>query len=217
MPSRSRIRARDRMLPEIDLLIAAHQELRKGKKGPDNQNSILRSSIVLLCAVWEIYCESVIVECNFKLMRAFTDVRKIPESIQKQIVQEVHNENVWKSEPLRLAGNGWKRVTIDLVREKTRSLNTPKSDNLEMLFLQCLGLKGIAKSWACSGHEIDKLVRLRGSIAHQGTMAEKVLPATAKHYRAIISSAISATDDALYDYLKKPELLAKAPWQKTKK
>ena len=104
MPSRARIRARDQMLPQIDLLLEAHKELRKGKKGPDNHNSIVRSAIVLLCAAWKIYCEAVTREAKLKLLRAVDDVGKLPESVQKQLVQAVHHENVWKFRSLKV---GW--------------------------------------------------------------------------------------------------------------
>ena len=101
------------------------------------------------------------------------------------------------SDPLKLAGNGWKRVQIDLVKAKTLSLNTPKSENINQLLGQCLGLKEVSGYWPCSGTEVDKLVRLRGSIAHQGTMADKVPRETAAHFRSVIGQTISATDDAL--------------------
>jgi len=67
MLSKARIKARDRMLPEIGKLLDAHTELRKGKRGPDNHNSILRSSLLMLCATWELYCENLAFEAAMKL------------------------------------------------------------------------------------------------------------------------------------------------------
>lgn len=217
MPSRSRIVARDKMLPEVEMLMDAHSTLRKGKKGPDNHNSVLRSSIVMLCATWELYCESVVAEVAFKILKKIEKVDVLPEAIKKQLIQAVYHENVWKSDPLKLAGTGWKLVHIEIVRMKCRELNTPKSENLDDLFKQCLGFKDISKCWSYGSGEIDKLVRLRGSIAHRGSDAEKVSRETAAHFKSVISKSISETDDALYDYLKLPHFLNAAPWQKTAK
>lgn len=205
------------MLPEIQMILDAHKALRTGKKGPDNHNSVLRSSIVMLCATWELYCESVVFESAAKILRAVSKVDSLPEAIKKQLILSVHHENVWKSEPLKLSGNGWKVVHLELVRGKCKDLNTPKSEQLDQLFQQCIGIKEISKSWTHGANEIDRFVRLRGSIAHRGSDSEKISSGEALHYKSLIAKTISDTDDALYDYLRQAQFLNKVPWQKTAK
>ena len=217
MPSRARINARDRTLPEVQMLIESHSELRKGKKGPDSHNTLLRSAIVILCASWELYCEQVAVEATFKIMRSLRLVEGLPEAIKKQLMLQVHDENVWKSTPLRLAGNGWKIVHINCVNQKCKDLNTPKAANIDQLFLHSVGLKDVSKSWSHGADEIDRLVRLRGAVAHRGADSDRVTKETVSHFKSVISKSISETDDALYDYLRQPSFVGKAPWQKTKK
>lgn len=217
MPSKARINARDRMLPEIERIILAHRTLRKGKKGRDDQKSILRSAVLMLCGTWELYCERVVLEAAFKIARCISDHSGLPEAIEMQLKQEVHHEIWQKSDPMRLAGSGWRIEYVKIVNRKCRKLNTPKSANLDDLFKQCLGLKNISKTWGEPSSEIDQFVSLRGEIAHRGSDSAGVSRDEASHYKHLISKVISATDDAIYDHLKKTDLLGKAPWQKTGK
>lgn len=215
MPSRARMAARDKMLPEVARLIASHGELRRGKSGPDPHNAILKSSILMLCAIWELYCETVLEEAVRKLLESKNDATELPEAIKKQLVQEVHNENVWKSEPLKLTGLGWREVHLNVVKSRCAAFNTPKPDQLDDLFKKMLGLKDISKNWSICRSEVETFVTLRGEIAHRGTDANNVTRDRATHWKSVISRTITETDNAIYDFLKKSENLNKAPWQKT--
>ncbi|WP_167648299.1 HEPN domain-containing protein [Mameliella alba] len=205
------------MIPEVDRLIASHKEIRNGKKGPDPHNAILKSSIIFLCATWELYCESVLIESVKKIVESNTAPDNLPDALKVQLRLAVHDENVFKSTPLKLAGSGWKGVLVDCVKGSCDRFNTPKPKPLDELFKKCIGLKNVSAHWTHGAEEVDKFVRLRGEIAHRGTDSRNVSRATATHYKSVISKAIRDTDDTIYDYLKKPNLLGKAPWQKTKK
>lgn len=205
------------MLPEVERLVASHKELRKGKKGPDPHNAILKSSVLLLCAIWELYCEAVLEEAVEKLLNSKENVTELPEAIKTQLIQAVYDKNVWKSDPLKLAGFGWRDVHMKIVGDKCAAFNTPKPTPLDDLFKKMLGLKEISKSWSTSNGEIEGFVTLRGEIAHRGTDASSVSREKATHYKAMISKTITETDDAVYDFLKLAENCGKAPWQKTSK
>lgn len=141
MPSKARIVARDNMIPEVVKIIEAHRLLRVGNRGRDPHKSILRSSILLLCATWEVYCEAVLEECVEKLVLSKSDPTQLPMDMQNQLKAAVHNENFLKSSPLRLAGDGWRRVYRDEVYSACRRFNTPKSEKLNDLFKKWLGVK----------------------------------------------------------------------------
>ncbi|MBF9051293.1 hypothetical protein GTA62_08315 [Roseobacter sp. HKCCD9010] len=205
------------MIPEVGLLIASHTELRRGKKGRDPHNSILKSSVMMLCAIWELYCESVLEEAVAKLLEAKSDPQTLPDAIKGQIKQAVYHENVWKSDPLSLAGFGWRDVHLRIVKERCASFNTPKPKQLDDLFKKMLGLKELSKSWTVQPSEIENFVKLRGEIAHRGTDAANVPRDDAIHYKVMISKTISETDDAIYDFLRAEENTGRAPWQKTSK
>lgn len=217
MPSSARRNARDRMLPEIGRIIEAHHKLRKGKRGRDEHKSILRSSVMMLCATWELYCENLAMEATIKLARGISNVHALPKAVQLQIVQYVHHEQAVKSGALRLSGDGWRAIYARVVKHSISSFNSPKSGNLDKLFIQAIGLRKISESWSHSAHEIDGFVRMRGEIAHRGSEAKAIGREEAAHFKAMISKTISETDNAVYDHLKNTALLGKAPWQKTAK
>ncbi|WP_461478897.1 HEPN domain-containing protein [Pararhodobacter aggregans] len=205
------------MLPEVGRIIEAHVMLRKGCRGPDPHKSILRGSVLMLCAAWEVYCESVLVEAVDKILQKKIDPLELPKDMQGQLRAAVHDQDVFKSQPLKLAGFGWRTVYKDEVASACSRFNTPKSDRLNDLFKKWLGIKEIAKSWSYGAKEIDRFVSLRGEIAHRGGDSESVTREEAIHFKAIVAKSIQETDNAIYEYLKDPALLAAAPWQRTSK
>ncbi len=84
----------------------------------------------MLCAVWELYCEDVLVEAVQKVTDVISKPDRLPQSVQKQLIQAVHHENVWKSDPLRLAGKGWKKEYLKIANAACRRFNTPKPEML---------------------------------------------------------------------------------------
>ena len=217
MPSQARIVARDNMLPEVGRIVEAHTELRKGCRGRDTHISILRGSILLLCATWEVYCESVLEEAVNKILKMKSDPYDLPKDMQSQLIAAVHDPVMIKSQPLKLAGIGWRAVYEQEVSNACARFNTPKSDRLNDLFKKWLGMKVISDCWSCGSQAIDEFVSLRGEIAHRGGDAQRVSRDDVTRLKAMITRSILETDDAIYKYLKSPDLLGVAPWQKTTK
>ena len=79
------------MLPEVSRIIDGHTRRRKGQKGPDPDKSILRASVLMLCATWELYCESLLMESVDKLLQRFSDPSDLPQDMQGQLKAAVHN------------------------------------------------------------------------------------------------------------------------------
>jgi len=203
------------MMPEVRRLVEAHKILREGSKGPDPHNAVLKSAVVFLCATWEIYCESVALEAATKISEAKIDPQELPEAMQWQIKVLVHDADVQKSKPLSLAGDGWRKVVVEVAEKFCDALNTPKSKPIDELFQKSIGLKKLSGSWTHCRSEIDSFGAVRGDIAHMGADAPKVSKEEILHYLSIISKSITDTDNAVYDHLKHANLLGKAPWQKT--
>ena len=215
MPSQARILARDKMIPEVQRLIESHKELRQGRRGRDPYNAILKSSVVMLSATWELYCEAVLCEAASKIIEHHQGPDTLPEAIKAELKNAVHHTEAVKSEPLKLAGDGWRTVYRDHVSDACARFNTPKTENLDRLFKRYIGLRNLSGKWHHTGVEIDKFVTTRGESAHRGTDAENVSRTDATHFKAMIFRTISDTDDALYEYLKKKQITGRAPWQKT--
>jgi hypothetical protein len=214
MPSRARIIARDKMLPEVGRIIEGHATLRRGNPGPDPHNAILKSGMIFLCAVWEIYCEDVLIESVKKVLEHFDDPRKLPQAVQMQMVIATHHEKFAMSRAMELAGNGWKDVHLEATRNAVRSLNTPSPAKIDKLFKVHLGTKP-SDSWTHNSSDIDEFIRVRGEIAHRGTDAKRITRSELKRDKDMISKLIKDTDEHLYDFLRGQKMLGRVPWQKT--
>jgi hypothetical protein len=151
----------------------------RGKRGKHFE-SLNKSAAVLLCAAWEIYVETVIMECVDRNLEAATVPTEMLKSLQKLTQAHVRNgkvENAWQS----VAGEGWKDLTRSLAQSRVGGLNTPKPGPITELMDGVLGIDDIKDNWSWHKNPIgtpaDKLkafVSLRGGIAH-GEQLEQTL------------------------------------------
>lgn len=153
MPSKARTLAKDKMLPEVRRLLESHAELRKGSKGPDPHNTVLKSAVVFLCATWEYYCENVALEAVKKIAGSDIKPADLPDAIKWQLKLSVYDADLNKSNPLNLAGDGWKEVLVGVGEKYCEALNTPKSKPIDKLFQKCIGLKKVSERWSNSRYE----------------------------------------------------------------
>src|SRR5205823_4502391 len=92
---------------EVDSLLKIHERLTGVERGYRPGMEVLnKSALVLLCAIWEAYCEDVADEALRHLIARSPDPSALPKVLQKHIAKELkaepHELAVWK-----LAGSGW--------------------------------------------------------------------------------------------------------------
>ncbi len=100
------------------------------------------------------------------------------------------------------------RVTMDqlqsrltrLQEQRNRRLNTPKSKNIDELFLTATGIADISHSWkwhkmtpSQARNKLDKYVTLRGEIAHRGTASRSCKKQQVEDYFAFVKRLASKT------------------------
>jgi hypothetical protein len=175
----------DKNCEDIDRLLEVHTSLTGTGPGRRRQVEVLhKAAIVLVTAFWEAYCEDVAAEALSHLVQHSPDASKLPTELKKQIVKELGDDAnqlaVWQ-----LADTGWKQVLnsrlVRLREERNRRLNTPKTAQIDELFVKALGVNKISSRWYWSGmsvqtasDKLDRYVALRGSIAHRGTAVGSV-------------------------------------------
>src|ERR1700761_9097270 len=109
----------DRALDDVDNVLWFHEDAGgqgQGKRGRHVQ-SLNKSAAVLLCAAWEIYIETVIIECVERNLQTATAPNEMLRSLQKltqRHIREGKVENAWQS----VAGEGWKELTRSLARSR---------------------------------------------------------------------------------------------------
>ena len=163
---------------DVERLMEIHGDLAGDAPGRKRGVEVLnKSAIVLMCAVWEAYCEDLAAEAVEHLVDHAEDATALPEALLKTIAAELESDKndlaIW-----RLAGDGWKTILrsrlADITKRRNRSLNTPKSANIDALFEEAVGLAKVSASWqwrnvtaAKARTKLDGYVNQRGDVAHR--------------------------------------------------
>jgi hypothetical protein len=190
---------------DVQRLLALHQKEGGSDVGRRwGLQALNKSAIVLICAFWEAYCEDLAAEGMRHLVKRGRDHEALSVELRKQIARELegdtHELATW-----RLAGDGWRTVLSErlkrLQQERNRRLNTPKSDQIDDLFRQVLGVEKISKCWrwhnvsaASNRKRLDEYVSLRGEIAHRGEALAGVQKKQAVAFLKHIDQLVEATD-----------------------
>jgi hypothetical protein len=178
MPSKAR-QAFDRNAEDIDRLLEIHQGLGGDARGRRFKLEVLnKSAVVLITAIWEAYCEDLAAEALEHMVTHLKDASALPKVLKKRIAKELKADAneiaVWQ-----LADAGWKAKIkarlVALAEERNRKLNTPKSESIDQLFSDAIGLPVVSVAWRwkkmtsdTAKKKLDDYVTLRGAIAHRG-------------------------------------------------
>lgn len=84
-----------------------------------------------------------------------------------------------------LADDGWRKLLQDrlllLQVARNRTLNSPKTEQINALFYQAVGASDVSRAWywpsmnaARAAEKLDDFVTLRGEVAHRGAAAAGV-------------------------------------------
>ena len=203
MPSKAR-KAFDQSADDVTRLIAIHTDL--GGKGPGRryQLEVLnKSAIVLITAIWEAYCEDIAEEAIEHFVNSVSSATELPKELKKSIATRLKNAQhelaVWD-----LADDGWKTVVRsrlkELTAERNWNMNTPKSQNVDQLFADAIGLHSISHAWKWpkmtpdrARKKLDTFVALRGAIAHRGKSAATCRKAQVNDYFKHVKRLVGKT------------------------
>lgn len=213
MPSDSFLAFKNNLV-DVDRLIADHAKLHNGSPGKKGLGHITRSGVVMLCAAWELYAESVLVEALEYLAEKCQSPDALPLEVRKELAKHVKNA---KNElrPLALANDGWRDVLIAHSKQWCAALNTPKAGPLDDLFKKFLGVPSLSSSWTCGAVTLNAFVGVRGDIAHRGRHANYVKLDGLKNYRGLIAASAVETDNAVSAHLVAIAPGGKKPWKAT--
>jgi hypothetical protein len=193
---------------EVDRLQAIHSQITTPGPGRKYEVEIIhKSSIVLLVACWEAFVEDLAsVALDFMIAKA-KDHSIFSKDVLNRIASNHQGEKVWE-----LAGQGWKTALRDnqkLVLAKTvGALNTPKAHQIDELFLKTIGLSDLSGCWYWPGGTVerntkylDKLVTLRGSIAHRVKATTSVRKKDVLLYKEFIGRIAIRSHNRVGDFL----------------
>ena len=213
MPSQSFQSFKNNLI-DVDRLRQAHTALHNGAQGRKGLGHITRSGVVMLCASWEHYCESLLRESANYLCSQLASPLELSKDVQKEISKAVR-ESLHELKPLHLSGDGWKKVYQDHANVLLNALHTPKSGKLNDHFKRLLGVEKISIAWTLGENILDNFVSVRGDIAHQGRHANYVTINDLNTYRDQVRQYAVETDNAISAYLKSATNKPSKPWNIT--
>lgn len=192
----------------------AHGILSNGTPGKKGLGHITRSGVVMLCAAWERYNESVLIEGANYFSKEIRDPNNLPLNVRKHL-SSITKKSSHELKPMELAGDGWRTLFVSVVRDETASLNTPKSEKLKTLYDRLLGVPDVSSFWTIGARPIDDFLVARGDIAHKGRNSQYIAAGTLKFYIEMIEKLVSEHDNGLCDHLKLIANCAHQPWRRT--
>lgn len=195
-------------LAEVRRLMEIHATIAGPSVGAKHKVEVLnKSSIVLLVACWEAFVED-LAEVSFRLqLRRAKSPDVFPSKVltlaSKKLREDNDERRVWN-----LAGDGWKTVLRDyqeqVLKRYIGNFNTPKPKQIDDLFASLIGVSKVSKKWswhkckpAKARARLNKLVMLRGAIAHRVSAPRSVLKRDVKRAASFVERLAVATHNAV--------------------
>jgi hypothetical protein len=208
-------KAFDKNCLDIQRLLDIHARLTGTAPGRRSDVEVLnKSAIVLITAFWEAYCEDLAAEALRHLITAGKDASCVPVDLRKQVVKEFKQPGANELAAWNLADNGWRtllqaRLTT-LQAARNRNLNTPKTAEINQLFLRATGEPEVSRAWYWTSmtreraaQKLDDYVTLRGEVAHRGAAAAGVQKPVVEAYYNHVRRLVSKTGGRLNTHCRK--------------
>lgn len=142
---------------------------------------LVRSTYLFITACWESYIEDLCEEALSHLLSKTIKGRKWIRSVLKQ-----HRE------------------------ELIQDFNTPKSSNINKLYLAVIGLTDLSNSWQWSGMttqqsqaKLGTYIKIRGVIAHRTRTSESISRKKSEEYLDFVKILVSKTESRVQNYVKR--------------
>lgn len=207
-------KAFDKNCADIERLLEVHKDIGGTDPGRRYGLEVLnKSSIVLITAFWEAYCEDIAAEALQHFVDYAPSADDLPTELKKRIAKDLKSEphelTVWT-----LAGDGWRNIVRSRLQtmqaDRNRRLNTPKTEPINDLFHQAVGIFKVSDAWYWSGmsreqaaDKLDRYVSLRGDIAHRGAGSEAVRKVDVRAYYGHVKRLVGKTGGRVNKIVKK--------------
>jgi len=205
-------------MQDIDDLLRLH--LMAGGPFPGRRSGLEvlnKSGVVLICAIWEAYCEDLCTEALEFVITQVPGPDRLPKGLRKLVAEALKADKneiaVWS-----LADSGWqgecRRIAVEAM---VSPLNTPKSVNIQRLFERLLGLKNLVRTWSWrrmhpdqAAALLDAYVSLRGDIAHRLHAGAPVRKTKVTGFVRHVGDIVGAMDPVVGKHV--ADLTGRSPW-----
>jgi hypothetical protein len=203
----------DKNAQDIERLLALHESVGGSSAGRRYGLEVLnKSAIILITAFWEAYCEDIASEALKHIVEHAHDAGKLPVELKKAVAKglkaDPHELAIWK-----LADKTWRQYLLDrfgeMTAERNKKLNTPKTQQIETLFREAVGIENVSNTWKWRNmtperatRKLDRMVTLRGAIAHRGSNSATVTKTQVTDYFDFIKKITAKTGMAINQHVR---------------
>lgn len=200
-------------LKQVDKLLLAFVDMRPPTRGRKHLDHFTRAALLFLCSSWEVYIEQIAKEAGELIVHKIEKPNNMPEIIKKTISKKVKLANHELS-PFEFA-NDWRRYYCLVISEYTNKLNTPKKDKVLELLNKYVGISGDRINTEVPMlAQINKIVSVRGMIAHNVYAEDYLRKETVEEYYRVILQLVKEIELLLWNYI--PKITdGRRPWQNT--
>lgn len=202
---------------EVMTLLRLHASLIGGKRGRPkvveglDLEVLSKGALVLLVACWEAYVEDLATNAFDFLLAAAVEHTTFPSKVlaraSRNLVEDEDRTKVWQ-----LAGSGWKLVLKrhrqEVLDRYAGRLNTPRQTQVDALFADLIGLRGLSKQWKWRGtsnqsaiDRLERLVTLRGEISHRVTASRSVHRRYVESSTDLVQRLAAISSNAVREFL----------------
>ncbi|MFS0828717.1 HEPN domain-containing protein [Pseudomonas phoenicis] len=198
---------------DIEQLWDIHKEIGGEGRGRKHGVEVLnRSVIIFVTACWESYIEDLAIEAFDFLLKHAQSASAIPGRVKSLAIKDIKNDpnslKLWD-----LADSGWRTILLehkaDVHDKWLGKFNTPKSEQVDRLYEEMLGLNNLSSNWAWhkmtpnqAKTKLDAFISSRGNIAHRIRDAKPVAKNTGAAYLNHVRQIVDRCEQAVADHLK---------------
>jgi hypothetical protein len=206
---------------DVDQLWAIHQEYAGGGAGRKYGVEVINKAvIVFITACWESYIEDLAREAFAILLSSAPTPTALPAKIRDAVTRPIFDQKdsrkVWD-----LADAGWKTLMQahgkDVLEKWIGSFNTPKTTQIDNLFLELFGMARLSLCWKWkkmpadrAASRLDDYVTMRGNIAHRTEHDAAVVKDQGVAYLNHVTLLIDHTEKATFAHLQ--TIIGRDPW-----
>lgn len=199
---------------DVDRLIEAHSLLSDGRQGKKSLGHITRSGVVMLCATWELYIESLLRECLDYMLDRIELASELPLPTRKFLSLQV-KESKHQLKAMDLADSGWRQLLVDYADQHVEALNSPNPQNVDTLYKRYLGIENFSDSWSGNNQaDLAAFIRKRGAIAHTGRNADYIKIRELENDRDVIALLAQEIDEYMLDFFIREYSNHYQPWRR---
>lgn len=200
-------------LTDVHRLVLLHRRESGTRRGRRGLGHLTRGGLLLLCAAWERYVETVLAEGARFLAGNVSGINALPASIRQKVTNHANNNNnTWNAAQLRTPS--WTQIYEDAINVRIDKLHTPKHHKLKPLFEDFLAVSDIGAAWTTGTIPIDDFVTLRGEVAHRGGQSRYIRFGHLVSLEGEVKRYAKETDNYLSNHLLALVNPQRRPWNR---